>query len=252
MSKYNIARITFLLALLGCWYLQNFSLAIVITLVFVGMLSAGAFFIRWNFYHTSINRVADSSEVFLTFDDGPQEKLTPLIIDTLKQHHLKATFFCIGNKIKGNEHLLQRMVADGHVVGVHTWSHSYWFDLFPTVKMKQEILNTQMEIQRATGLFPILFRPPYGVTNPMLARAMKYTGVTSVGWTIRSLDTIIKSTEKIIAKISLLLEPKSIILLHDTQPIAVEVLQGVIKFCANKNLSIGDIQKYLKCYEHEK
>ncbi len=248
MSKYNIARITFLLALIGCLYLQNFSLTIAVTLVFVGVLSAGAFFIRWNFYHTSMHCLSNSSALFLTFDDGPHPQLTSLVLDMLKKHQCKATFFCIGNKIKGNEHLLQRMVAEGHTVGIHTWSHSYWFDLLPTYKMKQEIVATQLEIQRATGLVPTLFRPPYGVTNPMLARAMKYTHVTSIGWTIRSLDTVIKSSEKIIAKITPQLSAKRILLLHDTQPCAVEILQSVINTCASSNLLIGDIQQYVKCY----
>ena len=250
MSKYNLSRVGFIFALFWCWYSDSLIWGIAASIIFIGLLTAGAFFIRWNFYHISINHVPNASEIFFTFDDGPHLQITPLILDTLQQHQCKATFFCIGNKIKGNEHLLQRMVSEGHAVGVHTWSHSYWFDLFPTYKMKQEIVDTQLEIQRATGLFPMLFRPPYGVTNPMLARAMKYTGVTSVGWTIRSLDTVIKSSLKIVAKITHQLRPQTIVLMHDTQARAAVVLEGLIKACTEKNLPIGDVQKYLNCYRN--
>jgi len=235
-------------ALAGCWYVQSYFLALIILVVFIGLLSVGAFLIRWNFYHTSINHVENSSALFLTFDDGPHQQITPLILDTLKAYNAKAIFFCIGNKICGNELLLQRMVLEGHVIGVHTWSHSYWFDLFSTHKMKQEIVATQGEIQRTTGQFPLLFRPPYGVTNPNLARAMKQTEVISIGWNIRSLDTVIKSSQKIIGRIQHRLQPQSILLLHDTQPHSVEVLKGLLDLCAEKKLTIGDVQKYWDCY----
>lgn len=248
MSKYNFARIIFIGLLLCSWYTQSSVLAIAATIIFLTLLSIGTFFIRWNFYHKSVHHIANSSAVFLTFDDGPHPEFTPKILSILRQHGCKAIFFIIGKNIKGNEHLLQRMVTDGHTIGIHTWSHSYWFDLFTTAKMKQEIVATQLEINRVTGLLPLLFRPPYGVTNPMLARAMKQTKVISMGWSIRSLDTVIHSPEKIIARISKKLRPQRIVLLHDTQPHTVEVLNDLLKLCAAKKLPIGDVQKYLGCY----
>jgi len=98
---------------------------------------------------------------YLTFDDGPSSKVTPTILDTLKQYNVKATFFVNGINIKGNEEVLKRIVNEGHTIGNHTYSHKA--SLYNSLdSFKQEINSTNELIYNITGAKCQAFRPPYG------------------------------------------------------------------------------------------
>lgn len=153
--------------------------------------------------------------IALTFDDGP-DVMTEKVLDVLERHNARATFFLIGSKISGREHVVQRMIDEGHTVGNHSWSHSGAFPLYDASEMTDELMRTSKAIERITGLKPLLFRPPFGVTDPVVGRVVRRLGLKAVGWNIRSLDTLDgtprkKVAEKVIRKIL----PGGIILLHD-------------------------------------
>lgn len=166
--------------------------------------------------------------VALTFDDGPDSVQTPRVLQVLKEEQVPACFFCIGSKVAGNEALIERMVADGHLIGNHSWSHSRMFPLYSLRRMKGELQACQSALEKVT-LQPVnLFRPPFGVTNPTVAKAVRQLGYRTIGWNIRTFDTQHPSPERVLRRIRKRLRPGSIILLHDRMPGSDALLKQVI------------------------
>tara|TARA_B100000214_G_scaffold303139_1_gene233803 strand:+ start:5379 stop:5942 length:564 start_codon:yes stop_codon:yes gene_type:complete len=105
-------------------------------------------------------------KIWLTFDDGPSEEVTPFILNILKQENVKATFFLIGKNIDKHPHLLKKILLDGHVIGNHSYSHQNgWFS-----KTKSYL----DDIQKCQALMPEnkIFRPPYGKISPSQIRKL--------------------------------------------------------------------------------
>ncbi|NDV60699.1 polysaccharide deacetylase family protein [Bacteroides sp. 519] len=156
--------------------------------------------------------------VTLTFDDGPDSIQTPKVLDILKARNISATFFCIGHKLTGNEDIIKRIEAEGHTIGNHSYSHSGVFPLYSSAKIKQDLQHCQQLLYSITGKETKWFRPPFGVTNPPIAKAVKELGYHTIGWNIRSLDTQGMAHQKVLGRIRKRLCPGSIILLHDRMP----------------------------------
>lgn len=152
--------------------------------------------------------------IALTFDDGPDELMTPKVLDLLLKYNIKATFFLIGSKVDKNPDLVKRIFNEGHIVANHTYSHSGIFPLSNAKYVKNEIEKCRNSIKTIVGETPILFRPPFGVTNPIIGRVVNSLGLKTIGWSIRSLDTL-NVPEKISSRVLRLLHPGAIILLHD-------------------------------------
>ena len=115
----------------------------------------------------------------------------------LKDSNAKAAFFCIGSRINENASILKQAYDEGHLIGNHTFSHHFWFDMFSSKKMLQDLRQMDAALAAVIGVQPKLFRPPYGVTNPNLKKAIVNGQYTPVGWSVRSLDTAIKDEEKL-------------------------------------------------------
>ncbi|NQV02726.1 MAG: polysaccharide deacetylase family protein [Bacteroidia bacterium] len=201
--------------------------------LYIGISIAMAFFISSDFHHTSLCKGITTEKLCaLTFDDGPDPKNTPAILNILKEQQIPATFFVIGEKLKGNESLLIEMDAEGHLIGNHAWSHSIWFDFFPSHRMKRELTNTAKAVSDIIGKSPLLFRPPFGVINPPLSKVLRSLAYNVIGWNIRSFDTVHHDPEKTVTRILRKLTPGSIILLHDhlpTSPILLKKLVAELK-----------------------
>src|SRR5690349_424469 len=132
----------------------------------------GSAFVDSGFYMKVTSHGDRSSDnISITFDDGPAEQFTRGILDILNEQQVPAAFFCIGKNIPGREDLLKRMVETGHVIGNHSYSHHFWFDMYDSSKMSSDLQQMTTATEQAIGLRPRLFRPPYGVTNPNLAKA---------------------------------------------------------------------------------
>ena len=173
------------------------------------------------------NRDVKEKKIAITFDDGPTPE-TPKVLNLLKKHNAKATFFCIGSQIEKYPDIFKAILEDGHTVGNHTYSHSPKMGFFPAQKVKEELEVTNSLIEKYSGKKALFFRPPFGVTNPNIAKAVKATGHYVIGWNIRSLDTIIKSENRLLNRVKNRLAPGSIILLHDTSQKTVNVLEQLL------------------------
>lgn len=214
-----------------------------IILIYIGLLFLGSYYIQWNFYLKSQlrlplirlswekNKIAleqQGKKVALTFDDGPAD-YTESILDILKKAQVKASFFIIGDQVTGREGLLKRMQEEGHVIGNHSMHHGRNFDWKSSRSMIKEINAANEKIESVTGQAVKLFRPPFGVTNPNVRKAVQATGMKSIGWTIRSFDTVTASKEKLLQRIMRKLKPGAIILLHDRCAITKEILPDLIQ-----------------------
>ena len=154
--------------------------------------------------------------VALTFDDGPHPEQTPKVLDILKTHGAKATFFVVGKNAEAHPAIIRRIVTEGHLIGNHTYSHSNRFPWMAESAMQEEIHWCDVALEKITGRRPTLFRPPFGVSNPSLAKALRWDFRTIVGWDIRSLDTIERwSRERVFERVRRRLRPGSVVLLHD-------------------------------------
>lgn len=172
--------------------------------------------------------------VALTFDDGPDAIQTPRVLGILKKNNIKACFFCIGSKIAGNEDIIQRIKDEGHLLGNHSYSHSNKFPLYSSSKMTDDVVRCSIELEKITGSRVRLFRPPFGVTNPTVARVARRLGLTTVGWNIRTLDTWAKDSSKVVKRIEKKLSSGSVILLHDNLKASDTILEATIELIQSK------------------
>jgi peptidoglycan/xylan/chitin deacetylase (PgdA/CDA1 family) len=243
----NIALVILLVALdiafLGGWILWGWLL--VLLLAYVALLAFGAFFIQWNFYLTSLNRGAKTKLIALSFDDGPAGE-TQAILDILREHQIEAAFFVIGKNAKQHPDILKNIDAAGHIIGNHSFNHGFGFDWLPASKMAKEIDRTNELVNTTIGKTPDLFRPPYGVTNPNLARAVKRTGMLSIGWSLRSFDTMAKDPKALLELMLAKLEGGDIILFHDSMAVTREILTDFIRGAKQKGFTFTRLDKLLE------
>ena len=157
-------------------------------------------------------------EVALTFDDWPSPKYTPLLLDGLKERNVRATFFLLGQNVKENQELVQRMQAEGHLLGNHTYNHVQ-LNKIPETTARQEILKTNNEIYEATGKYPEYMRPPYGAWKKNMELCVEmlpvFWDIDTLDWKSQNVDAILKAAGE---------EPEdgSIILMHDEYQTSVE------------------------------
>ena len=206
----------------------------------------GCYYVGSNFFIKIVCKAeTDRKEIAISFDDGPVESYTQQILNILNTENVKATFFCIGNRIAGNEAVLKQLQIDGHIIGNHSYSHHFWFDMYAAKKMQEDLKQMDAEMERVTGLKPKLFRPPYGVTNPNLAKAIKNSGYTPVGWSVRSMDTVIKDRNKLLTRINEGITPGAVFLFHDTSKTTLDVLPEFIQEVKKRGYNIIPLDKLL-------
>lgn len=151
--------------------------------------------------------------VALTFDDGPDNVYTPAILDILRKHQIKATFFVVGKQTSQYGSVLKRIVQEGHAVGNHSYSHS---DLtkMSDADIQEEVLETDMRIREAVGFTPRLFRAPYGAVDDRIKSGLEASGRNIIGWTVDTRDWAGASVKSMRANVVAHTKPNGIILMH--------------------------------------
>jgi peptidoglycan/xylan/chitin deacetylase (PgdA/CDA1 family) len=152
--------------------------------------------------------------VALTFDDGPSV-YTPQILDTLAKYDIKATFFMIGRNVESRPDIARRIVAEGHAIGNHTYTHPLWGPAEPPAMFKKELDKTAIALQRATGVRPVYFRPPHGWRSPWMMGLARRQGYTVVTWTVSPDDWLSINAKTIRNRVLSKSCGGAIILLHD-------------------------------------
>ncbi len=151
--------------------------------------------------------------IALTFDDGPTPKYTQQILEILKQQNVKATFFCVGEMVHYFPQLAKQEVADGHVIGNHTWHH--WLQKMNSEVAANEIESTATAIFQATGVKTSLFRPPYGALNNGVADYAKKNNYAILMWSDDSEDYRRPSVSKLVNNVLREAKPGGMVLMHD-------------------------------------
>jgi len=182
-------------------------------------------------------RTASPAAIALTFDDGPDPEQTPRILDLLARHDARATFFLIGEHVDRYPELVRRMVAEGHAVGNHTYSHSRCRELdFPTLMRQLERTDAALEsaLGPCSSLSP-LFRPPFGEIRVEQALYLAASGRTLAFWNQDSRDYRGASAQEITA-LGPRLNAGDVVLLHDRFPATVEALPLLLDAIRAKGL----------------
>jgi len=157
--------------------------------------------------HTSKKVVA------LTFDDGPDERFTPPILDVLNKYNITATFFLLGTRVEKYPNVANRIVQEGHDIGNHTYWHP---DLTKTgvQNLEWEIEKNEKTIKSVTGVKTDLFRAPYGALNESLVKKLGEVSYRGIGWSVDSEDWDGLSADQIKKNVIQAIHPGAIILLH--------------------------------------
>jgi peptidoglycan/xylan/chitin deacetylase (PgdA/CDA1 family) len=167
-------------------------------------------------------------EIALTFDDGPHPRWTPLLLETLARHGVKATFFLIGKYGASQGPLVRRMHEAGHLIGNHTWTHPN-LAVTGTRKTREELARTSAELEQIIGAPVRWFRPPFGGRRPATLRLARELGMQPVLWNAITSDWTATSPEQITPRMTSLVERHeqrgyaTNIVLHDGGHLSLDV-----------------------------
>ena len=179
--------------------------------------------------HLALYRVPTSAPaLFLTFDDGPHPENTPVILDLLRRHNAKATFFLIGEQVERYPHLARRIREEGHALGTHTHTHC---DLSrcSAGQIDAELDRSRMAVEVAAGTDTPLFRAPWGKFNVPTVLAIRRKRLTHVLWTTDSLDYLWDDPERITRRFrEMRIGSGDIFLFHDDYAHTVRALPGIL------------------------
>lgn len=242
-----------LLLLLKLYTAINLLWFIGLILIWIGINAFGSARISSNYHVKAFcyNPSETEKKIALTFDDGPST-FTLEVLNLLKKYNAKATFFCIGKNVEAHPEIIKQIIAEGHLVGNHSYNHSKFFDFYNTATIRKEIQKTDELLEKFTSKKINFFRPPYGVTTPSIRRALKITGHIVIGWNIRSLDGGTKDQNLIFNRIIKRVSPGGIVLLHDTGSHSVLVLEQFLQFLQQNNYKVISVEELLnlKAYEN--
>ena len=161
----------------------------------------------------------EKREVWLTIDDGPDPASTPTVLELLRQHGAKATFFVVGRQVELHPGLARRIVAEGHQIANHTHTHPSWsFWCALPRRTAAEIERCVAALLLADVPFERYFRPPVGVRNPFLDPELASRGMRLVLWNARGLEGGRKSPDAAMERILPMIRPGSILLSHESGP----------------------------------
>ena len=181
--------------------------------------------------------------IALTFDDGPGPATERVVLPLLRRAGARATFFVIGQNIPGHARALRRERALG-AVGNHTWSHARLTALGDHA-VSTELGETQRQIERATGRRPNVFRPPYGARNARVDAAARSLGLVEVLWSIDSYDSRGFSAREVAHTVLKLVQPGSIILMHENLPATAKALPRILRILNHRRFELVTVSELL-------
>lgn len=183
------------------------------------VLTAAGLLPRTTLLGPNLTRLPDAAcqrrEVALTFDDGPEPAVTPLVLDMLDQANVRATFFCIGHKAERHPDLCREIVRRSHQVENHGHAHAKAFATFGPRRMTADILAAQDCLMALTGRRPRFFRATAGLRNPFLEPVLARLDLQLAAWTRRPYDTRCGDADTVLRRLTQHLGPGDILLLHD-------------------------------------
>jgi peptidoglycan-N-acetylglucosamine deacetylase len=189
----------------------------------------------------------DGPYIAMTFDDGPSAETTPRLLDILKQRNIKATFFEIGQNAERNPAIVKRILAEGHEIGNHSWTHPQLSKL-PDERVTEEITKTQDAIKNASGsgYTPTLLRPPYGaITARQREWIEKQFGLSIIMWSVDPFDWKRPGASVIEQRILAGARPGAIILSHDIHKQTVDAMPATLDALAAKGFKFVTVSQLI-------
>ncbi|MDQ1299261.1 MAG: peptidoglycan-N-acetylglucosamine deacetylase [Campylobacterota bacterium] len=181
-----------------------------------------------NYKNVIVNGDTDVKSVALTFDDAPDENNTYKLLDILKEHNVKAAFFMIGGTMEDdNITVTKQTYAQGHLVLNHSYNHPRMTNLAQS-DMSLQLTRTSQKIESITGQYPTLFRPPYGSINATVVDTINEHNMTTVLWSLDSLDWTLQDPEAVIQNVTSNVRNGDIILMHRNR-VSVAALPKIIE-----------------------
>jgi peptidoglycan/xylan/chitin deacetylase (PgdA/CDA1 family) len=198
----------------------------------------------------SYNSVNTSRPVVaLTFDDGPHPEFTPRLLDILRHEGIRATFYVIGRNVQTYPEIARRIVAEGHEIANHSWSHPRLTALSAS-RLKTEMENTSDIIQKVTGRRPTNMRPPYGAINARVEQALlQKHGLDVIMWSVDPLDWRRPGAEVVRQRLVDGATPGGILLAHDIHPGTIEAMPGTISDLKTKGYGFATVSQLLALQE---
>jgi len=176
-----------------------------------------------------------SRAVALTFDDGPDPRWTPAVLDLLRRYRVRATFCLVGEHVTEHPELVRRIAAQGHALCDHTWSHDEHLPDRPQATVRAEIDRTYSAIVTASGgTRPRYFRAPGGRWSPAVVAAARRFGLRPLGWSVDPADWRRPPAALITRRVLDQAAPGAIVLLHDAaerddrEPAGVAALDRIL------------------------
>ena len=190
--------------------------------------------------HTAAQR----GEVALTFDDGPDPLVTPRVLDLLDRYQMKASFFCIGAKVRKHPGIAADIARRGHAIENHSHDHTHWYAALAPWRMARDLDAAQAAIADASGVRPRFFRAPNGFRNPWMDALLAKRGLRYVAWTRRGLDTVRSDPAAVCRALTDELAAGDVLLMHDGncgrtadgEAMVLAVLPAVLDHLARRGL----------------
>jgi peptidoglycan-N-acetylglucosamine deacetylase len=188
----------------------------------------------------------DGSYIAMTFDDGPSATLTPKLLDILAAHHIKATFFVIGENVAEHPEIVARAAREGHQIGNHSWSHPN-FAKMSDAGVRSQLQRTDDAIKSATGARPTLLRPPYGsITTREKHWIHDQFGYQIILWDVDPYDW--KRPGPSVVRSRILKETRrgSIVLSHDIHPGTIEAMPSALDALEAKGFKFVTVSELIR------
>lgn len=183
--------------------------------------------------------------IALTFDDGPVTSNTTRLLDILKRRNIKATFYVLGNRVQNNPSLVKRMVAEGHELGNHTWTHGKLTNMSDT-KVRWELDKNRDAIVAATGIKPRTMRPPYGaLSTRQRSWIFKEYGYPTILWDVDPQDWKKPGVSVVRDRIVSKTRNGSIILLHDLHSVSVDAVPSTVDALLRKGYKFVTVSQLI-------
>jgi peptidoglycan/xylan/chitin deacetylase (PgdA/CDA1 family) len=200
----------------------------------------------------SLERGPKTRRIYLTFDDGPNERATPAILATLGAERVPAAFFMVGDHVRRFPQLAKDVLSEGHEIGNHTYNHQKLHFCGPR-RIRDQLEKTHDVIASTTGSCPRTFRAPHGYRSPFLISIIVDMSYTVFGWTFGVFDTARPGVEEIRRRVRKRLRPGAIVLLHDGDgydPMGDRIqtaraLPGIIEDARNAGYEFGSLRELL-------